>query len=69
MHHTARFFITLGRVLLVLSFLALASAWITEVRGGPLFGLTQQHLFYDALALGVLGIGCLVDSMLHAKNL
>lgn len=69
MHHTARFFISLGRVLLVLSFIALASAWITEIRGGPLFGLTQQHLFYDAIALGVLGIGCLVDSMLHAKNL
>ena len=69
MHHTARFFISLGRVLLVLSLIALASAWVTEVRGGPVFGLSQQHLFYDAIALGVLGIGCLVDSMLHAKNL
>lgn len=26
-------------------------------------------LFFDAIALGVLGIGCLLDSMLHAKNL
>lgn len=69
MHHAARFFISLGRVLLLLSFLALASAWITEIRGGPVFGLTQEHLFFDAIALGVLGIGCLVDSMLHAKNL
>lgn len=69
MHHKVRFFIALGRFLLVLSFLALGSAWLTEIRGGPVFGLTQQHLFLDAIALGVLGIGCLVDSMLHAKNL
>lgn len=68
MNRTARFFISLGRVLLFLSFLAVASAWIAEVRGGLVFGLTQQHLFYDAIALGVLSIGCLVDSMLHAKN-
>ena len=69
MAHATRFFISAGRVLILMSFLALASAWITEIRGGPVFGLTQQHLFFDALALGVLGIGCLVDSMLHAKNL
>lgn len=69
MHRRARFFISTGRVLILLSFVALASAWMTGIRGGPLFGLTQQHLFYDAIALGVLGIACLVDSMLHAKNL
>ena len=69
MHHAARLFISLGRVLLFLSFLALAAAWITQIRGASLFGMTQEHLFFDAIALGVLGIGCLVDSMLHAKNL
>jgi hypothetical protein len=29
----------------------------------------QQHLFYDAIAIDVLGIGCLMDTMLHAANL
>lgn len=64
----ARFFVSAGRVLLFMSVVALASAWIAEIRG-PVFGLTQQHLFFDAIALGVLGIGCLMDSILHAKGL
>lgn len=64
-----RFFVFVGRVLVALGFVAVFAAWISEVRGGPVFGLTQQHLFFDAIALGVLGIACLVDSMLHAKYL
>lgn|GEM_PF-1676102 len=58
----------LGRIFLLMSFMALVSAWMTEVRGQPVFGLTQQHLFYDAIALGILGIGCLMDSMLRRKG-
>lgn len=64
-----RVFVVLGRLLITLAFVALASAWFSEMRNGPVFGLSQQHLFMDAIALGVLGIACLVDSMLHAKNL
>lgn len=65
----ARFLISTGRILLLMSFVALASAWFAEIRGGDVLGLTQQHLFFDALALAALGIGCLLDSILHAKTL
>lgn len=64
----ARFLISAGRILLLFSLAALLSAWFAGGQG-DVFGLTQQDLFFDALALGVLGIGCLVDSILHAKRL
>lgn len=62
-------FMSIGRVLLLMSFVALVSAWASELFDRPVFGLTQQHLFFDAIALAVLGIGCLLDSMLHARYL
>jgi len=65
----ARLFIAAGRVLLFLSAVALFGAWLSQIRGSPVLGMPQDHLFYDAITLGVLGIGCLVDAMLHAKNL
>ncbi len=66
---TTRVFIMAGRLLLTLAFIALASAWLSEFRGGSVFGLTQQHLFFDAIALGVLSIAVLIDAMFHAKYL
>ncbi len=61
--------IYLGRVFGVLAFLALVGAWITELTGGELFGLSQQHLFNDAIVLALFSIGMLLDGLLHSKNL
>lgn len=65
----ARFFITVGRIFGVLAFLALVGAWITQLTGGPLLGMSQQHLFNDAIVLALFSIGMLLDGLLHLKNL
>lgn len=67
-HKGAAFFTGLGRVLLIVAFAALAGAWITQLTGKPLLGMSQLHLFLDAVVLGILGIGCLVDALLHARG-
>ena len=57
-----------ARVLLGLAFLALVGAWITQLTGEALFGMSQQHLFNDALALAVLGIAVFLDAFWHARH-
>ena len=64
-----RFAVVTGRPLLTLSLLALIGAWVTQATQRPFLTLDQQHLFFDALTMAVLGIGSLVDSLLHAKSL
>lgn len=64
----ARLFVAVGRVLLALAFLALLGAWLTQVTGAPIFGMNQQHFFGDATALALIGIGCLLDTLLHSKG-
>ena len=44
----ARVAVYVGRVLFTLALLALFGAWITQLTGAPLFGMSQQHLFSDA---------------------
>ena len=61
-------FVTIGRILLTLAFLALLGAWLTQLTGGPILSFTQQHLFNDAIALALLGIGCFLDAFWHARN-
>lgn len=65
----ARVFIGLGRTFGVLAFLALLGAWITQVTGGTLLGMSQQHLFNDATVLSLFAIIGLLDGLLHSKNL
>lgn len=65
----AVFFSYTGRLLLVLAFLALVGAWTTQLTGDRLMGMSQQHLFNDAMSLALLGIGALVDGLTRAKNL
>ena len=60
-------FINLGRVLLSLAFLALLGAWWTQISNGTLAGMSQQHLFNDAIVLALLGIGSLIDSKIHRQ--
>ena len=61
--------IYLGRVFGVLAFLALLGAWLTQLTGGTLLGMSQQHLFYDAIVLALFSIAGMLDGLLHSKNL
>lgn len=70
--HPARntsFFVHLARILLILAFLALLGAWTTQLTGREVLGLTQQHLFNDAIVLALLGIGLFLDAFWHSRNL
>lgn len=58
-----------ARVLLTLSFLCLLGAWVTQLTGGTLAGMTQQHLFNDSIALSLIGIGSLLGGLIHSKGL
>ena len=60
---------TLGRLLLGLGFLSLLGAWLTQLTGQSLLGLSQTHLFSDATVLSLLGIGALVDAKLHSQKI
>lgn len=64
-----RFFIYTGRLAGALAILALVGAWASEFTDGALFGLSQQHLFSDAIAFSLVGIGLGLDGWLRAKNL
>lgn len=61
----ARIALTIGRALLMLAALALLGAWLSELRGGEVLGLSQEHLFNDATVLALLGIGGLIDAWFH----
>ena len=65
----ASLFAFVGRLLLALAFLSLCSAWVTEVTGRPLWGMSQQHLFNDSMSLSLIGIGSLMGGLLHSKGL
>ncbi len=58
----------LGRILFTLAFLALLGAWLTQAMGGTLLGMSQQHLFNDAIVLSLLGIGSFLDALWHARR-
>ena len=61
--------VVIGRLFLTLSFLALLGAWLTEVTGGEVAGMSQQHLFNDAMVLALLGIASMLDAFWHARRL
>lgn len=65
----AGFFTLLGRVLIGLAALALIGAWTTELTDSTFLGMSQQHLFNDAMTLALLGIAFLLDALVHLKNL
>jgi hypothetical protein len=48
---------------------ALLGAWITQLTQRPLFGMSQEHLFNDAIVLVLVGIASLLDSLVHSKGL
>ena len=61
-------FINLGRLLLGLSFVGLLGTWWIQLTGGNFLGLSQEHLFSDAIVLALLGIGGLLDGMIHRQT-
>lgn len=63
-----RFFVNLGRGFFVLALLALLGAWITQLTGGTLLGMAQQHLFNDAIVLALFGIGMFLDAYWHGRG-
>lgn len=58
-----------GRIALVVSFLALLGAWYTQFTRTDLLGMSQTHLFNDAIVLALLGIAGLLDAQLHAQRI
>lgn len=60
--------VMIGRMFLVLSFLALLGAWLSQIQGGPVLGLSQEHLFNDAIVLALLGIAAMVDAYWHGQE-
>lgn len=58
-----------ARVLIAVALVTLLGAWITQVTGRPLFGITQQHFFNDTIALALLGIAIFIDAFWHARSL
>lgn len=64
----ARIAVSIGRTLFTLAVLALLGAWITQLKGTPLFGMSQQHLFNDSMVLALLGIGMFLDALWHARE-
>ncbi|MDQ8757380.1 hypothetical protein RCO27_14210 [Sphingosinicella sp. LHD-64] len=61
--------VAIGRVLLVLAFLALLGAWLADATDGAVAGLSQPHLFNDAIVLALLGIASMLDAFWHARDL
>ena len=59
----------LGRIVLFLSLLALLGAWYTQLTGSDLLGMSQTHLFNDAIVLALLGIAGLMDAQLHIQKI
>ena len=66
---STRFFATAGRVSLTLATITLLAAWVSELTGGSVAGLSQQHLFNDATVLGIVGVAGLLDALLHSKGI
>lgn len=68
MSTAARRAVVVARVFVFLSILALAGAWIAEMLGSSVFGMTQQHLFNDAIVLALLGIAWFADAYWHDRD-
>lgn len=66
--NAGRLSIRIGRTFGVLAFLALLGAWTTQLTGGTILGMGQQHFFNDATVLALLCIVGLLDGLVHSKE-
>lgn len=64
-----KFHIVVGRICGLLAFLALLGAWSTQGTGGTFLGMSQQHLFNDAIVFALFAIAGLLDALVHAKRI
>lgn len=60
--------VRIGRAWGVLALLALLGAWTTQLTGGNILGMGQQHFFNDATVFALLCIAGLLDGFVHAKE-
>lgn len=60
--------LNIGRIFLTLALLSLIGAWLNQLSGFSLLGMTQQHMFNDSIALSLLGIGMLIDAAFHKAD-
>ncbi|MFZ5479522.1 MAG: hypothetical protein ACOZNI_22345 [Myxococcota bacterium] len=60
--------IAIGRLAALLGVLALLGAWALQIAGGTILGMDQTHLFYDAIALFLFSLICLVDAYWHGRR-
>lgn len=56
-----------ARIVGTLALLALLAAWTATRRGGVFLGLTEQHLFNDAIVLTLFAILGLLDGIVHRQ--
>jgi len=56
-----------ARVVGILAILALLGAWLATWRGGQVLGLSEQHLFNDAIVLTLMSIAGLLDGIVHRR--
>ena len=61
--------VNLGRIFFALAFFSLLGAWFTQLTGGTLLGMNQQHLFNDAIVLSLFGVGMFLDALWHSRNI
>ncbi len=61
--------VNLGRIFFALAVLSLLGAWLTQLTGGTLLGMNQQHFFNDAIVLSLFGIGMFLDAVWHSRNI
>jgi len=66
---TPRTAVWIGRAFGFFALLALVGAGITQVTGGTLLTMTQEHLFAEAQVLALLCIAGLVDGLVHLNGL
>ena len=59
----------LARVFVALALLALGGSWITQLTGGTILGMSQQHFFSDATVLALLGIAFFIDAYWHSQKI
>lgn len=58
----------IGRIFLTLALLSLLGAWLNQLNGFSPLGMTAEHLFFDSIALSLLGIGMLIDAAFHKAD-
>jgi len=67
MNKQSRFYIKLGRILSGLAVIAFVLTWF--VGEGEIMGMSEAHLFNDAIVLALFSIICLFDGCLHIKEM